>query len=140
MERIIVTEATPEEIETQLVRWACVEGNDNMFDDGVLKQLSTFVLCARGESGRLAYLPVQQPLMLESHIFRPGLSDSLKAAAMARLTERAVGEAWRRDAGEVYFLSQRPETGAYAGRHGFREIRQSLGLETYRLNLREMFA
>lgn len=137
MERIVVTEATPSEIEDELLEWVKVE--DNMFDKGVLKQLSTFVLCARGESGRLAYLPVQQPLMLESHIFRPGLKDALKSAAMARLTERAVSEAFRRDAGEVYFLSQRPETAAFACRHGFREIRQLLGLETYRLNLSEMF-
>lgn len=136
MERVVVTFAKDSELD-ELRSWAAIQSN--MLDLGVLSQDSTFVLCARGESGRHAYLPVQQPLMLESHIFRPGLIDSMKSHVMARLTEYAVGECFRRNAGEVYFLSQRPETARFAARHGFLDIRKTLGLETYRLNLVEMF-
>lgn len=136
MERVIVTEASEEEIE-ELQLWAEIECN--MLDFNMLKQESTFILCARGESGRLAYLPVQQPLMLESHIFRPDLNDSQKSYVMARLTENAVAEAYDRDAGEVYFLSQRPETARFAMRHGFKPMK-ALGLDTYRLNLLENFS
>jgi hypothetical protein len=136
MERIVATIAKQHEI-NEMRGW--LESEANMFDPDVLDHESTIVLCARGESGRLAYLPVQQPLMLESHIFRPGLVDEKKAVAMARLTEYAVAEAFRRDAGEVYFLSQRPETAAFAARHGFRDIKTLLGLDTYRLNLLETF-
>jgi N-acetylglutamate synthase-like GNAT family acetyltransferase len=138
MERVIVTEATPDEIERELLPWAKLE--ENLLDEAMLQQASAFVLCARAETGRLAYLPVQQPLMLESHVFAPGLDDRRKSLAMARLTERAVAEAWRRDAGEVFFLSQRPETARFAARHGFSNVREGFGLETYLLSLREMFA
>ena len=136
MERIIVTLAQSLEVE-EMKAW--LEHEANLFDLDVLEHASSFVLCARGESGRLAYLPVQQPLMLESHIFQPGLTDAKKSLVMARLTEYAVAEAWRRDAGEVYFLSQRPETASFAARHGFENMRDRHSLETYRLNLRETF-
>ena len=135
MERVIVTEATYRE-RRELEVWASYE--PNLIDLAMLDQASTFILCARGESGRLAYLPVQQPLMLESHIFRPDLNDAQKSYVMARLTETAVAEAYTRDAGEVYFLSQRPETARFASRHGFQPMK-ALGLDTYRLNLIETF-
>jgi hypothetical protein len=137
MERVIVTMASDDEITGELLDFA--EFEPNMFDRNVLRQASTFVLCARQGHEKLAYLPVQQPLMLESHLFRPGLDDRLKALAMGRLTEYAAGEAYRRGSGELYFLSQRPETAAFAARHGFQNLWKSLKLETYRLNLLETF-
>jgi len=98
---------------------------------------SSFLLMAFNTSGPLAYMPVQQPLMLENLIFRPGLTVGETAQAISRLAEHAIEEAYTRDAGEAYFLCREKSTLKFAERHLFREL--PAGLLVRRLNLRENF-
>jgi hypothetical protein len=136
MEHLIIRHA-PQETK-QAIEWARVTPDGDLLDLDVFAHQGTFLLSAVGsDSGRLAYLPVQQPLMLENLIFRPGLSDRDRARAITRMTEYAIGEAYRRDVGELYFLCRHAETCAFAERHGFRELAKDLRF--YRMNLREMF-
>lgn len=110
----------------------------HLFDHDVLEHDSTFTLKAFSAREPVAYVPVQQPLMMENLIFRPGLTEAETGQAMVRLAEHVVEEAYRRDAGEVYFLCRDESTCNFAERHGFRDI-AALGLKTYRLNLKETF-
>jgi hypothetical protein len=75
--------------------------------------------------------------MLENLIFRQGLTERQTAAAITRLAERAVGEAYRRDAGELYFLCRDRSTCDFAERHNFKMLPEEL--KVYRLNLLETF-
>ena len=99
--------------------------------------VASISVAAFAETGVLAFLPVQQPLMLENLIYKPGLSLRTTALATARLGEHALEETYRRDAGEAYFLCRNVETLAFAERHGFRELPDNLTVR--RLNLRETF-
>lgn len=122
----------------QMVGWIGNSRDGALFDPDVLAHESTFVLEAMGtKSGQMAYLPVQQPLMLESLICRPDLTSAQTAQALTRLVEYAIGEAYRRDAGELYFLSRDEETCKFAERHKFKLLPD--GLTVYRLNLLETF-
>lgn len=136
------------------IEWAKSTPDGDLLDPDIFAHQSTFLLEARSRRGtiplgsnqtlqrRLAYLPVQQPLMLENLIFAPGLVDRERALAMTRLAEYAVSEAYRRDAGELYFLCRHPETCAFAERHLFERIdgeESRLKFKVYRLNLRETF-
>jgi hypothetical protein len=124
----------------QIADWAESTPDGGLLDLDIFDHDSTFVLSALSqENGRMSYLPVQQPLMLENLIFRPGLSDRERALAITRMTEHAISEAYRRDVGELYFLCRHPETCAFAERHKFVDIGAKFGLKTYRLNLRETF-
>jgi hypothetical protein len=147
MEHIIIRHA-PDEID-RAKEYAKSTPDGGLLDLDVFKHQSTFLLEAlrtnpqlRGwTTDRLAYLPVQQPLMLENLLFRPGLDDRERSLAITRLTEYAISEAYRRDVGELYFLCRHPETCAFAERHKFRRIdgEDGLGLKVYRLNLLETF-
>ena len=148
MEHIVIREANEER--DIAVRWAKSTPDGDLLDFDIFEHDSTFLLGAR-QSGRpstreldsgprLAYLPVQQPLMLENLIFRPGLSDRERALAITRMTEHAISEAYRRDVGEIYFLCREESTRKFAERHLFRNVRELVpGIEVYRLNLRETF-
>jgi len=142
MERVFVRIA-PEE-QDQAIFFSLSTPDGDLLDRDVFEHQSTFLLAAMkpDRDGAIAYLPVQQPLMLENLIFRSGLTDRERAAAISRLVEAAAGEAWRRDAGELYFLCRHPETCAFAERHLFERIdgeESRLKLKVYRLNLRETF-
>jgi len=117
----------------QLVEWAASALGHNLLDLDMLEHDSTFTLQAFDKSGPLAYLPIQQPLMLESFALRPDTSDSMLAIAMTRLVEHALSEAYRRDAGEVYFLCLDQRTSEFAQRHHFTRV----NLPLYRFNRRE---
>lgn len=118
--------------------WLETALDGELFDFDVLEHESTFVLTAmRTKAGRIAFLPVQQPLMLESFARHPELTKEQTSQALTRLVEYAIGEAYRRDAGEIYFLTRDPETMAFAERHKFRTLPDDL--KVYRLNLRETF-
>ncbi len=137
MEHVLVRRADQEEIDELLPRFLETTPDGSLFDHDVLAHPSTFVLAAFNRSGALAFLPVQQPLMLENLIFRPGLSTGETAAAITRLTEHAVEECYLRDAGEAYFLCREPSTLKFAERHGFIPLPQKL--QVRRLNVREHF-
>lgn len=139
---LVIREAQYEERETAL-GWAKSTPDGDLLDLDVFEHGSTFLLAAnQSERGTCAYLPVQQPLMLENLIFRPGLTDRERALAIARMTQHAISEAYRRDVGELYFLCRHPETCSFAERHKFERIDgedSRLNLKVYRLNLRETF-
>lgn len=137
MERVIVRLSPPEDL-AEMQEWLRSTRDGDLFDMDILNHESTFILGALGsESGRMAYLPVQQPLMLENLIFKPGLSVAQTAQAITRLAEYAAAEAYRRDAGELYFLCRDKSTCDFAEKKGFRLLPEEL--KVYRLNLRETF-
>jgi hypothetical protein len=124
------------------VEWARSTPDGDLLDLDVFGHSDTFLLEGRTMMSPVSYMPVQRPLMLENLIFRPGLTDRERAVAMTRMTEAAISEAWRRDAGELYFLCRHPATCAFAERHLFERIDgedSHLKLKVYRLNLRETF-
>lgn len=140
MERVIVKLASVDEQE-EMREWLETTRDSELFDHDVLAHESTFSLCALGtESKRMAYLPVQQPLMLENLIFRPGLSLAQTAQAITRMAEYAIGEAYRRDVGEIYFLCRDESTCQFAEKNKFRSLAEiDPALKVYRLNLLETF-
>lgn len=122
----------------EMLEWLKTTKDGDLFDYDLLRHESTFFLCAvKTDFGPIAYLPVQQPLMLESLAAKPGLGPRDTALALTRMVEYAIGEAFRRDAGELYFLTRDKETADFARRHRFTPLPD--GLEVYRLNLRETF-
>ena len=136
MEHLVIRLACPGEIE-EMKAQAKHATDGELFDLDVLEHDSTFVLSAvRTGGGCGGFLPVQQPLMLESFV-APNLEGRPKAQVLARMVEYAIGEAYRRDVGEIYFLTRDPETAKFALRHKFKALPD--GLECYRLNLRETF-
>jgi hypothetical protein len=153
MEHLIVREAISAQEREQAISWAQNTLDGDLLDADIFAHKDTFLLSALLPKGtqnlgpdglmrRMAYLPVQQPLMLENLIFAPGLSDWARAVAMTRMAEAAISEAYRRDVGELYFLCREPSTCAFAERHKFVRIDgedSELKLTVYRLNLRETF-
>lgn len=137
MDRIITKLADSIEEREEMLEWRKSTLDGELFDLDVLAHESTFTIGARLGKERIAYLPVQQPLMLENLIFKPGLTESFKARAMTKLAEFAVSEAYRRDVGELYFLCCDQSTLAHADRHHF--ITLPGGLVVRRLTLLETF-
>lgn len=137
MERVLVRIGDAYAAE-RLKSWAHSTPDGDLLDLDVLNHPDSFVLEAFSEDGVRAYVPMQRPLMMENLIFRPGLSESQTAQAIARLAEHAAEEAYRRDAGEIYFLCRDESTKKFAERHGFKNV-ADLGLFTYRLNLLETY-
>src|SRR5947209_4143057 len=99
MDHVIIRHAEGEEEQELAKRWARSTPDGDLLDLDVMRHSSSFLLQAlrSGVPSRLAFLPVQQPLMLENLIFRPGLTDRERSLAITRLTESAIGEAYRRD-------------------------------------------
>ncbi len=136
MKHILVHEASENGV-ALMRRWFRESLGNQMFDPDVLEHGSTFVLAAEHRGDVLAFLPISQPLMMESLAFRPGhefgLSDTDQALVMTRLAEHAIEQCFPRGAGEVYFLCQKPETARFAERHHFKLV----DIPLYRFNLRE---
>lgn len=142
MELIAIREA-PRDEQKIVEQWALTTPDGSLLDRDIFAHDSTFLLSAMESNfGRIAYLPVQQPLMLENLIFKPGLTDSDRARAISRMVEYAISEAWRRDAGELYFLCRDESTCRFAERHKFVRIdgpESKFQFKVYRLNLAETF-
>jgi hypothetical protein len=135
MERIIIKLGGDQD---EMLDWMRTARDGDLFDMDVLNHGSTFCLNAVGsESRSIAYLPIQQPMMLESLACKPGIDDARKSLALSRMVEYAVGEAYRRDVGEIYFLTKDADTEAFALRHNFKALPD--GLKAFRLNLLETF-
>jgi hypothetical protein len=143
---LVVVAGGRENIDRAIADAKCTRDGD-LLDLDIFKHDSTFLLKAFRKSppaftvaDTVAWCPIQQPLMMENLIFRPGLSPSETAQAIMRLAEHAVEEAYRRDAGEVYFLCRDESTSSFAGRYGFVDVATlPTPLKCYRLNLRETF-
>ena|ERR1051326_880828 len=137
MHHVIVRLSGPDDVD-QMKEWLTRARDGELFDVDVLTHASTFGLTAmRTVDGALGHIAVQQPLMLESYAPKPGLGPELAGMALARLTEYAIGEAYRRDAGELYVLSRDVDTLKFAERHHFKPLPD--GLQVRRLNLLETF-
>ena len=136
MDHVLVRRADQEEVEGLMLRFLETTPDGELFDRDVLQHASTFVLAAFNKSGALAFLPIQQPLMLENLILRPGLSRSEQTQAITRLTEHAIEETYARDAGEAYFLCREASTLKFAERL-FSPLPENL--QVRRLNLLETF-
>ena len=134
MDHIFIRPAPLLREEFEMREWLGNEIGRQLFDPDTLNHASTFRLCAFDGSGPLAYLPVQQPLMLESVGWRPGLTEARRAMVLRRITEHMVAEAYRRQRAEIYFLSQDPATSELAMRHHWKPVR----IPAYRINLREL--
>lgn len=135
MEHVIVKLGNDKQ---EIESWLASSKDGELYDPDVLNHDSSFILTAvQTNSGNIAHLPVQQPLMLENFIKSPDLSTERSALALTRLVEYAIGEAYRRDVGEIYFLTRDSETANFAERHHFKTLPH--GLQVYRLNLLETF-
>ena len=68
MDRIIskLADSFPERKE--MLTWLESTLDGDLFDHDVLQHTSTFIVNARSNKERLAYLPIQQPLMLNRQI------------------------------------------------------------------------
>lgn len=122
----------------QLEAWLKTSRDGELHDKDELAHDSSFCLTAmRTVDGPVAHLPVQQPLMLGCYAQKPHLGPELAGLALARLVEYTIGEAYRRDVGEIYFLTRDADTAKFAQRHHFQPLPD--GLQVFRLNLLETF-
>lgn len=120
--------------------WLDTTCDGNLCDLDIFKHDSTFTLEAFSKERIHAFCPIQQPLMMENLIFRPGLSQAETGQAMMALALHAVEEAYRRDCGEVYFLCRDESTCKFAERYGFKDVAKlEIPLKCYRMNLLETF-
>ncbi len=144
MERLLVVIAGSEDVQ-RAIQAAKTTLDGELLDLDIFEHDSTFTLEAFRKSKEagadsVAWCPIQQPLMMENLIFAPGLSRTETAHAIMRLWEHTVEEAYRRDAGEVYFLCRDESTCRFAESYGFKDVAQlETPLRCYRLNLREVF-
>lgn len=106
---------------TQMLAWI-VKTKNNAFDASILTYPSTFVLCAYNKVRNVLYMPIQQPLMLESLAVNPEASPEEVGFALAETTREAVMQAHLKGVGEVYFAGSNPDTVRFALKHGFEEV------------------
>jgi hypothetical protein len=104
---------------SKLVLWS---GGNSAADLRVLNYPTTIKLCAFTDEGPVAYIPIQQPLMMEAIAFHPLLGDLEKAAVMKEFAHSAITQAYVLGKGEVYFMGSHPGTDAFATHHGFKVV------------------
>lgn len=134
---IFVRPAKPEDAE-QFLAWSLTNKEQGDFDPEVAKYPSTVVLCAYDQSGPLAYMPLQQPIMqpffLESLAARPGLTKGETAAVLKEFTQAAVTLAEIKGVGEIYFLGTEEGTDAMAANQMFEKLPYSV----YRVRVKDL--
>lgn len=106
------------------------------WDPTLYQYPSTLTWCAFNSSGVVAFLPVQQPLMMEALLFHPLSTSTQRAYAMKEFTCFAVAQSYQRGSGEVYFLcpEKTPEektTCEFARNWGFERVE----MPVYRIRL-----
>lgn len=94
---------------------------NNLFDPQAALYPTSFTLCAYDSSGPLVFMPIQQPLFLESLAIRPETDRLPIAKAMKELIHTAVTQAHLKGAGEIYFMCKDESTIAYAAQ-SFEEL------------------
>lgn len=133
---IFIRPAKPEDAE-QFLEWSlATKGNE--FDPAAAKHASTITLCAYDQTGPLAYLPLQQPIMqpffLESLAARPGLTKAETAAVLKEFMQAAVTLAEIKGVGEIYFLGTEEGTDAMAANQMF----EKLPYTVYRVRVKDL--
>lgn len=129
--RQIFVRATRQDELPKLMSWAKM---NPAWDSRILNYSNSLVLAAFNDLGTVAYLPVQQPLMLEAACFHPLATDPQKALAMKELVHTLITESSLKGWGEIFFLGSDPRTNAFAERQGFKLV----DLPTYRVRIREL--
>lgn len=105
---------------------------DNVYDLGVFTYPTTYTRCAFNDSGPIAYVPVQKPLMIEALASNPEADKLDVAMALKELVQDTISQAYQQGAGEVYFTCvPGSSTAAFAEKHGFELIKMSV----YRMKL-----
>lgn len=108
------------------------------FDGATVTKENSFTLVAFDEDGVVAFLPVQSakvdPFVLESIAFKPGSSDLVQASAMKELTQATITIGFMRGTEEILFFADKPETAAFAEKHGFEKVPWPV----YRLKLADL--
>jgi hypothetical protein len=100
----LVRPVRPEDREL-FIKWTTDNIEKNSADPKVITYPTTFVLCAYDDKGPLVFLPVQQPLFLESLAIRPGATPTEVAGALRDLIKACVMQAYLKGSGEIYFIS-----------------------------------
>lgn len=100
MKQIFVRPAREADLK-KLMSWT---GQNPAWDQTLYNYPSTLTWCAFNSSGVIAFVPVQQPLMLEALLFHPLSTPTQRAMAMKEFTCTAVSQSYQRGSGEIYFL------------------------------------
>ena len=129
---IFVRPIRPEDTK-KFIDWS-LETPNNGFDPAVPKYPSTITLCAYDKDGPLAFMPVQQPFMMDSVASRPGASKLQVAAAMKEFTQALVTQSYIKGVGEIYFLGTEDGTNEMAKNQLFEE----LPFKAYRVKVRDL--
>lgn len=123
--------ARPEDA-TEFLEWA-KNNPDNGFDPEVPRYPSTITWCVYDRHGPLAYMPMQQPLIMDSLAVRPGATKAEIATALKELTQQFVTQAHIRGAGEILFLGTEDGTNQMAANQLF----EKLPYTVYRLRVKD---
>lgn len=94
----------------------------NEWDPLVAKCPTTVTLAAYDQSGPLVFMPVQQPMMLDSLAVRPGLSKREVARSIKALVETTAMLAATKGVGEIYFLGTEEGTDLFAENRMFERL------------------
>lgn len=141
--------ANPEEAPV-FFEWAMANQQNSDFDPMVATYENTITLCAFDEDGPLAFLPLQQPLLidaeskprpvaetpmfLEGMAFRPGISKLDVSRVMKELIQCAVTLGFLKGTGEIYFLGTDQGTDHLAANQIFERLPHTV----YRLRLSDL--
>jgi len=129
---IFVRPIRPEDTK-KFIDWS-LETPNNGFDPEVPKYPSTITLCAYDKDGPLAFMPVQQPFMMDSVASRPGVSKGQIALALKEFTQALVTQAHIKGVGEIYFLATEEGTNKMAENQLFEE----LPYKVFRVKVKEL--
>lgn len=120
MRNINVRDVTPDDAQKFIEYEMGTAGN--LFDPEAGLYPSSFALCAENEQGPVMYLPVQEPLLLESLGISPNADKRDIAIALRKLMNVIVRKCQQDGKGEIYFGCSDPTTIAFAEHHGFAEV------------------
>lgn len=128
-----VRPARPEDREL-FVKWTEDNLSRNAADPEVITYPTTFVLCAYDDKGPLVFMPIQQPLFLESLAIRPDADVISVAGALRDLFKAVVTQAHLKGSGEIYFISDEESIQEFAKNQVFKKMPVSL----YRVKLSDL--
>jgi hypothetical protein len=98
----------------QFLEWSVANAARNNFDPAVASYQSTIMPVAYDADGPVAYLPIQQPYVLESLAPRPGATDGQVAVALKEIFQFAVTMAHLKNVGEIMFFASDKATVDFA--------------------------